>query len=190
MIGIEMATKKPAAKTVKTVKPVKTVNTAKPAGKTASKAASVTHDLPPKVAPPADLIVRTRANRKVVTATDIPGVYRNRAGVMVGEDGVALSFRDLKKRDDERHVEVIGKPVQTPAEFLKSVALDPRMPLHTRVDAANKSAAFFDAKRVAVQGGPVGSPALKMQVAELPKESLDKMEALLEQMQALTGGGQ
>ena len=80
---------------------------------------------------------------------DIPGVFKNRAGVLVNDKGVALSLADLQKRDEE-HIKSILEDgptaYRTPAEFLRSVAFDPRQPLHVRVNAANKAAPFFSPK--------------------------------------------
>jgi hypothetical protein len=118
-------------------------------------------------------------------STDIPNVYQNRAGVLVDEDGVAMSFSQLKKHDTARFAEVLeGQPVSQPADLLKAVSLDPRMPLHVRLDAANKAAPYFTAKRVAVQGVS-GEPPLSINVNSLPQQDLDKLEQLLTQAMQL-----
>lgn len=90
---------------------------------------------------------RATAGRLRLVQTDIPGVYRNaRTGQMCNEQGVALSFAQLREADDERWTEALGKRVESPAELLKAVALDPRMHLDTRLAAAKQAAPYYDAK--------------------------------------------
>lgn len=122
---------------------------------------------------------RNRApTRLQLKPTDIPGVYRNKVGTLTGEDGVALSFKTLRAKDDERFAEALkGGEVAEPADLLKAVALDPRMPLHVRLDAANKAAPFFTPKRVAVQG-VAGAPPIGVEsISKLSQKDLDKLEA-------------
>lgn len=121
-----------------------------------------------------------RSNREL-TPTDTPGVFRNRAGVLVAKNGVALSFAALKKLDTQRIKEVLGEEAETPADLLKAVAFDPRLPLLQRVDAAKSAAPFFSAKKVAIQGGGDGAPpiAVKLDLGKLSKAELDKLEQLL-----------
>jgi hypothetical protein len=125
--------------------------------------------------------VNLTPRRLTLKATDIPNVYRNKAGVLVDEDGVALSFSQLKKHDSARFEECLsGQQASQPADILKAVSLDPRMPLHVRLDAANKAAPYFTAKRVAVQG-VAGEPPVSINVNALPQQDLDKLEHLLTQ---------
>lgn len=123
--------------------------------------------------------------------TDLPGVFINKAGVKVGANGVALTFAQLKSRDKARFNEVLGEDVHTPADLLKAVALDPRHPLPQRIDAANKAAPYFTAKRVAIQGGGPEAPPLDIRVAmeNLPQKALDKLEAHLAAVEELLKQG-
>jgi hypothetical protein len=124
---------------------------------------------------------RLTPRRLALKPTDIPNVYTNRAGVIVDEDGVALGFTQLKKHDSARFAEVLdGGEVSQPADLLKAVSLDPRMPLHVRLDAASKAAPYFTAKRVAVQG-VAGEPPVSINLSSLKQQDLDKLEQLLVQ---------
>lgn len=142
---------------------------------------------------PADRIARTmaskpstrsaapRAPRGSLKATDVPGVYKNRAGLTVDENGVALSFKDIKKRDDARFTEVLGKTAETPLDIIEGVARDPRYNMMTRLDAAVKAAPYRHAKLVAVQG-VAGAPPIGIQAVEnMDKATLSKYEELLKQ---------
>ncbi len=72
----------------------------------------------------------------------------------VNEDGVALSFLQVKEADEARFERVIGSRVDTPAKLLKAVALDPMTHLAVRIDAAKSAAPYFDRKMpVALDGG-------------------------------------
>src|SRR5512139_1689662 len=57
--------------------------------------------------------------------TSTPGVYLNRAGVLVDRNGVALSFKDVVRRDRDALREVLDVDVDSPAKLLKAVAMDP-----------------------------------------------------------------
>lgn len=65
-----------------------------------------------------------------------------------------LSFLQLKQKEDKAHIEVLGHPVATPAQYLKAVALDPRVSMGVRLDAAKAAAPYTDRKMPsAVDGG-------------------------------------
>ena len=115
-----------------------------------------------------------RTPRKLLRATDLEGVFHTADGRRVDEYGVDLDFKSLKKRDAARFTEVLGKDVETPAELLKAVALDPRHSLDKRIDAAHKAAPYFNAKLVAVQGVAGGAP---IAVANLSEMTLDQLKA-------------
>lgn len=134
----------------------------------------------------------TIAPRKVkLTPTDIPGVFRNKVGTLVDENNVALSFKALRAKDQERFSEALGgAEVTQPAELLKAVALDPRLPLHTRLDAANKAAPYFTPKKVAIQGVEGAAPIGIQEVSSLPQKDLDRLEALYAQAAKLLGSAQ
>jgi hypothetical protein len=138
------------------------------------------------------MATRNITPRKVkLTPTDIPGVFRNKVGTLVDENNVALSFKALRTKDQERFSEALGGgEVTQPAELLKAVALDPRLPLHTRLDAANKAAPYFTPKKVAIQGVEGAAPIGIQDVAALPQKDLDRLEALYAQAAKLLGATQ
>lgn len=138
------------------------------------------------------MATRNITPRKVkLTPTDIPGVFRNKVGTLVDENNVALSFKALRTKDQERFSEALGGgEVTQPADLLKAVALDPRLPLHTRLDAANKAAPYFTPKKVAIQGVEGAAPIGIQDVAALPQKDLDRLEALYAQAAKLLGSAQ
>ena len=138
------------------------------------------------------MATRNITPRKVkLTPTDIPGVFRNKVGTLVDEHNVALSFKALRTKDQERFSEALGGgEVTQPADLLKAVALDPRLPLHTRMDAANKAAPYFTPKKVAIQGVEGAAPIGIQDVAALPQKDLDRLEALYAQAAKLLGSAQ
>lgn len=138
------------------------------------------------------MATRNITPRKVkLTPTDIPGVFRNKVGTLVDEHNVALSFKALRTKDQERFSEALnGGEVSQPADLLKAVALDPRLPLHTRLDAANKAAPYFTPKKVAIQGVEGAAPIGIQDVAALPQKDLDRLEALYAQAAKLLGATQ
>lgn len=138
------------------------------------------------------MATRNITPRKVkLTPTDIPGVFRNKVGTLVDENNVALSFKALRTKDQERFSEALGGgEVTQPAELLKAVALDPRLPLHTRLDAANKAAPYFTPKKVAIQGVEGAAPIGIQGVAALPQKDLDRLEELYAQAAKLLGSAQ
>lgn len=138
------------------------------------------------------MATRNITPRKVkLTPTDIPGVFRNKVGTLVDENNVALSFKALRTKDQDRFREALGGgEVTQPAELLKAVALDPRLPLHTRLDAANKAAPYFTPKKVAIQGVEGAAPIGIQDVAALPQKDLDRLETLYAQAAKLLGSAQ
>lgn len=121
-------------------------------------------------------------------ATDVPGVYKTRDGAHVDANGVDMDFKSIKKRDDDRHREVLGSTVTQPADLLKAVALDPRNAMHVRIDAATKAAPYFTPKLVAMQG-VTGAPPIGVQaLGGMTQEMLDQYETLLKQAAALASG--
>lgn len=125
---------------------------------------------------------RTPRSAKLV-ATDIPGVYRNAAGVHCNAQGIALSFLELKSKDDERWVESVGAPPATPAELLRATALDPRFPLDTRLAAARQAAPYYDMRmplRVEGEMNHKGVTGLDMaKLAGMKKEDRETLLRLL-----------
>lgn len=110
--------------------------------------------------------------------TTTPGVYVNRAGIMVDKNGVALNFNQVKEKDDARWEQILGKPVETPAELLKAVSLDPSKPLAMRIDAAKSAAPYTDRKKpVGIDGGEDGKPIM-LSVKELRGLDLTQLEQM------------
>lgn len=61
---------------------------------------------------------------------------------------------DAKKADADDLASVVGHEVTTPAQYMKAVALDPRVPLATRLEAAKAAAPYTDRKQpMALDGG-------------------------------------
>lgn len=113
-------------------------------------------------------------------ATDIPGVFINKAGTHVDEHGVALSFKSLRQKDNDRFQEALeGSALGQPADLLRAIALDPRMPLHVRMDAATKAAPYFSPKLMGVQG-VAGQPPVGLGLDKLPQRELDALEKALQ----------
>lgn len=119
-----------------------------------------------------------------LTATDTPGAYLNDRGVPCDERGIALDFLQLKTLDRARLGAVIDDTVDSPAKFLKAVALDPRMSTAVRVDAAKAAAPYFDRKTpVSVDGGlgedGAAQPLNLAVLATMPKAELQAALVLL-----------
>lgn len=120
-----------------------------------------------------------RIPRSKLKSTDLEGVFVTLDGRRVDEHGVDLDFKALKKRDTERFTEVLGKDIESPADLLKAVALDPRNSMERRIDAAHKAAPYFNPKLVAVQG-VAGGPAITMaNLSDMSPEQLNAYEAAL-----------
>lgn len=120
-----------------------------------------------------------RAPRSTLKPTDTPGVFRNRAGVLVDETGVALGFRDIKKADDARAKDVIGKTAELPLDFVESVMRDPRLPRHERMDAAKVAIQYRHPKLNAIQG-VAGAPPVAVGFDKASNEELAKLRELAE----------
>lgn len=101
----------------------------------------------------ADLPATPRSRIASLRPTDTPGIFKNRANVLVDADGVAISFRHLKQADKDRAEEVIGRTAETPLDVMLVNAMDPRLPAHVRHAAAKDAAPYIHAKKVAIQGG-------------------------------------
>ena len=97
----------------------------------------------------------TSNRRGTLTHSDIPGVFLNELNIPCDEFGVALSFKQVKERDVANLSEVLGgEVVDTPAKYLKSLALDPRLSMATRMEAAKAAAPYSDRKQpTALDGG-------------------------------------
>lgn len=115
--------------------------------------------------------------------TDIPGVYRNRAGVLCNEKGVAISFQQLKAADDERWIETNGSVPSTPAELLKAVALDPRFHIDVRLHAARQAAPYYDMRMpLRIDGNVKQTGGIDFgALAKMPKKKREDLLALLKE---------
>jgi hypothetical protein len=88
------------------------------------------------------------------------GVFVNAAGVPVDKDGVALGFKDLKKRDNIKWREALEDTSLQPADLLKAIAFDPRFSINQRMAAAISAAPYFTARKVdGEKGQDLKSPA-------------------------------
>ena len=123
-----------------------------------------------------------RASAQTLLATDIPGVFRNRAGVHCNERGVRLDFAELKKADDARWAEgPLGTTPKTPAELLKGVALDPRFPMDTRMQAARQAAPYYDMRMpLRIDAGPAATSGIDLaKLSAMPRKKREELLALL-----------
>jgi hypothetical protein len=114
-------------------------------------------------------------------------VYLNAFNVPCDADGLALGFATLKALDRAKLAEVIDESADTPAKFLKALALDPRQPMAVRFEAAKAAAPYFDRKApVAIDGGlddaGKAQPLNFAVLDELPKAKLLEMLGLLGKM--------
>jgi hypothetical protein len=112
--------------------------------------------------------------------TERPGVYQNESGAYVNEQGVLLSLSILRHSEEEYAQNIIGKKVETPAELLKRVALDPMLPLMVRLDAAKAAAPYYDKKTpIAVENKNEDLALDVVAISKLPKaKRLELLEVL------------
>lgn len=126
--------------------------------------------------------------------TELPGIYVNADGAQVDDSGVLVSLRRVKEVEAEL-IQELGEPPQTPAQYLKRVALDPRQPQHTRMQAAIAAAPYFDRKMpLGLEGGDPNKPfitetrsTLIKNLGALPIEERKAALVLLEKLGALDG---
>jgi hypothetical protein len=114
--------------------------------------------------------------------TDVPGVFTNRVGIRVDENGVSMSFNALQHAARSRDEEVIGEAADTPAKMLKVAALDPRNPLDMRIDAAKAAAPYFDKKQpTSIEATVSGTITIKPEtiLAALSNKELAALEVVL-----------
>ena len=117
---------------------------------------------------------------KGLTATDTVGVFRNRAGVLVTQHGVAVSFSTMRNKDDQRVREALdGRTADTPADFLDSVWKDPRLSAAVRLDAAKASAPYRNQKLLALSGVTGGAP-IDISFKNDSDAELERKQAILE----------
>lgn len=116
-----------------------------------------------------------------VTPTDVPGVFRHsRDGGLRDENGVLITFANLKKKDDKRFEEVLGGPADDPLDIMLGVMKDPRMPMVVRFDAAVKAAPYVHRKMpLAIESENPNGVALNFDMTALSKMSKAEREQLL-----------
>src|SRR5688500_180893 len=110
---------------------------AKPAAKTPAKSAREGSSRPAEAKNPSG---------PALAPTEVPGVFRNSAGNLVDEFGFILGLRKAKQAEQDDLSQVLGHEVRTPAEFLKALSLDPRVPVQMRMEAAKAAAPYTDRK--------------------------------------------
>lgn len=93
-------------------------------------------------------------------ATEIPGIFLNRYGYKVNEKGFLLPLREVQALETRRTEDVLGEEkTNSPAQALRRWALDPTLPMHTRMAAAIAAAPYFDRKTpTAVEGSNPNEP--------------------------------
>jgi hypothetical protein len=129
-----------------------------------------------------------RSPRTALVATDVPGVFRNKkTGLLVDADGIAVDFKGVKRADDHRFKEVLGRDPITPLDVMTGVAMDPRNPMHVRMDAAKHATPYLSPKLVAVQG-VAGAPPINMSYENKSDTELKAIRAALENVANLMGG--
>lgn len=126
-------------------------------------------------------VVKDKLSNPKLRLTEIPGVYINADGVKCDAEGVALSLRRAQELEVDRDEDVLGEPATTPAMVLKRIALDPTLPLHTRMSAAVSAAPYFDRRMpIALEGGETEHPIRTESVVVLRKlNALDPRERKL-----------
>lgn len=113
--------------------------------------------------------ILTQDNPLGLRFTATMGEFLNSSGVLVNSVGISFNFLSKKKSDDDYWAEQLGKRVESPAELLRAVALDPRQPLETRMRAAEKAAPYYDTKTPTVMAGAldVGGAASTPEAAKV-----------------------
>lgn len=87
---------------------------------------------------------KLRARTVPLRPTAEPGIFTNSAGLLVDKNGILLSWARAAETQDAAAERILGHKLETPAHLLKWVALDPLMPLATRIDAAKSAAPYYD----------------------------------------------
>jgi hypothetical protein len=78
-----------------------------------------------------------------------PEVFVNKGGSLVDKHGVLLNLRasfDVRAAEAQLSRSLMGDVPDTPAKLLKFMALNPALPMLTRLDAAKAAAPYFDKK--------------------------------------------
>jgi hypothetical protein len=126
----------------------------------------------------------TRASKPAQRLTPLAstGTFITEQGVIVDARGVGISFQQLQSQDDTYFAEVLGKSVETPAELLKAVALDPRQPLARRLACAKDAAPYFDKKTPVMIETPAEDPTKLMDLSKLTDKELGQFLVLAEKL--------
>jgi hypothetical protein len=154
-------------------------------------AASAKGKAGPKTADKAESAIGPEPLKPWLRPTELPGIFLNKDGAKVTEDGVLVSIRRAKQVEAEVIVE-LGEPATTPAGFLKNIALNPTLPLHTRMQAAIAAAPYYDKKKPLGIEGSDGPPiqtehqgTLIKALNSLPAEERRAALVVLEKLGAL-----
>lgn len=111
--------------------------------------------------------------------TDDPDVFVNAAGSYVDRRGVLLGLQAAVESEIEAAERILGKPVETPAEFLKRIALDPILPFGMRMDAAKAAAPYYDMRMPLRVEGDIKQSSTGLDPAKLSAMPREDREALL-----------
>lgn len=126
-----------------------------------------------------DTISRSSFVPPHLTATSDPDVFLNEAGARVNRQGLLLQLLDSAALD----------AIKSPAELLKHVALDPKVPMMVRIDAAKAAAPYFDKKMPTVVEGGVQTTNIDVAaLLKLPKEERLMMLEMLKKIGIDVGG--
>ena len=137
-----------------------------------------------RIAVPGDEDPRAQSGLPNLTPVpDQPGVFINPAGLRVDARGVLLKFSDAQTSEAAMDEQILGGPVDSPAKLLKRVALDPRMPMAWRLDAAKAAAPYFDRKTpVAVENTNTDFTLDVAAIRALPREKRLTMLRMLSEL--------
>lgn len=169
------ARKPPARKTTPKARPPKHVEPQEEEHAPPSKAKALPVSKRPRIAVP-----EPDKPLPHLAATDRPGVYLNSSGAFVDSNGVLLSLSALSGAEEALDVMILGKKVETPAELMKRIALDPRLPLTMRLDAAKGAAPYYDKKTpIATENTNVDKTMDLAMLAKMPSGKRAELLALL-----------
>ena len=128
--------------------------------------------------------VRSRQPLSRLAPSDVPGVYRNRQGVLVDENGVKVTFKDVKAADTAQLERAVHGADHEPAFLLRAWSNDPTLPRAVRMDAAKAAAPYYSPRlanvTAAVRVTPTQVDYASMSPAQLEEAMLaiDKLMQL------------
>jgi hypothetical protein len=95
----------------------------------------------------------------------------------VDASGVAASFKDVKKADDDDFTQVLGRRPEKALDILQAGYKDPRLPAYVRRDMAKAAVGFETPKLNAIQGVAGAPPIAQIDMSEWSQARLDEYEA-------------